>query len=472
MTLSLICRDYLSDRRLNDPEFTYSSVILGAENPQCRLPEIQARVSNFQLLINLISGTLSAIVSPKLGVLSDGYGRNKVIALTAVGTVLSEIITIFVAARSDVFSVNWLLLGAVFDGSLGSLTTALALSQSYAADCTAPDRRNVAFGYFHGILFSGIAIGPLIAGYLIKWTGDILIVFYSVLGCQLLFFFCVAFLIPESLSQERQRHNRTKQGINYYGIRTFLSWSNLNPFSLLRPLWILFPTYAKYGLQYSTDRRKFRDLRVNLSVLAAIDTIVFGVAMGTMAILVLYAEYMFGWGNFESSILVSVVGGVRVIVLFVILPLVTHLFRRWRTAKANTGCDMFDITTIRVSILLEVLGYIGYCLARSGTTLLLSVGLTALSAMTSPTLQSSLTKHIPPDKTGQLLGAIGLLHALARVAAPTVFNFVYSLTVGSMPQAVFMCLASLVFLGFLASWAIKPHGMFTLTDSKYSQISY
>jgi hypothetical protein len=82
--------------------------------------------------------------------------------------------------------------------------------------------------------------------------------------------------------------------------------------------------------------------------------------------------------------------------------------------------------------------------------------------MGSPTLQAALTKHVPPDRTGQLLGAIGLLHALARVVAPVVFNTIYAKTVVTgMPQFVFFCLAGTWTAAFLLSWVIRPHGEFS-----------
>ncbi|KAK3044359.1 hypothetical protein LTS18_001484, partial [Coniosporium uncinatum] len=75
----------------------------------------------------------------------------------------------------------------------------------------------------------------------------------------------------------------------------------------------------------------------------------------------------------------------------------------------------------------------------------------------SPTLQSALTKHVPPDKTGQLLGASGLLHALARVVSPTIFNGIYSATVGKFTQTVFVCLTVTFGAAFVVSWMVKPH---------------
>ena len=82
----------------------------------------------------------------------------------------------------------------------------------------------------------------------------------------------------------------------------------------------------------------------------------------------------------------------------------------------------------------------------------------SLGGIGSPTLQSSLTKHIPSDRTGQVLGASGLLHALARIIAPTIFNLIYSKTVGKFTQTVFVCLASVFLVAFAMSWFLRPNG--------------
>ena len=38
-----------------------------------------------------------------------------------------------------------------------------------------------------------------------------------------------------------------------------------------------------------------------------------------------------------------------------------------------------------------------------------------------------------------------------------IYNSVYSLTVGTTPQAVFICLGSTFSVAFVCSWMIKPH---------------
>lgn len=460
--MTLICRDYFSERALNDPNFTYAPVIFSEDNAQCRIPQVQSLVARFQLYLNLISGILSALVSPRLGHLSDRYGRTRMIALGAMGAVLNEIITVIVAKWPDRTSVNMLLVGAVMDGLGGSFTGAQALIHSYASDCTLPDQRSVAFGLFHGALYLGIAAGPSGAAFLIKKTGDSLIVFYISLAFHATFCLALLLIVPESLSKGRQQVAREKhQAKADLGSNKWYSWKVLNPINLITPLSILLPAVGRPSVLFPNRRGASPALRRNIVLLAAMDTAVFGVAMGTVQILIIYAEYMFKWGNVESSLFVSIINVVRVVNLFVVLPIVARLFRTPSEDDGVVrGADMLDVVLIRLSIVFDVLGYVGYALSKHPSIMILSGAVASLGGMGSPTLQSSLTKHVPHERIGQMLGAMGLLHALARVVAPTVFNLIYSLTVATYPQTVFVSLAAVFGVAFFMSLLIRPHGTF------------
>lgn len=369
----------------------------------------------------------------------------------SIGALASEIITIIVASTNGEVSVYWLLLGGLMDGLCGSFTTALALSFAYASDCSPPERRNVAFGYFHGTLFAGIALGPIMAGFLIQATGTVLIVFYIALGCQTWFIFFVMFAVPESLSKERQLIAQEKRRFAKAETADDGWWTTIKNYNLFAPLWVLRPT----GEGSSPALRK------NLFVLAAIDTMMFGVAMGTMQIVIIYAEYRFGWTPVNASMYLSATNLCRVLGLVLLLPTLTRIFRGPQNSqpKGHKGSDMLDIWIIRGAIIFDLLGYIGYALTPSGAVMFASGMIAALGGIGSPTLQSSLTKHIPSDRTGQVLGASGLLHALARVVAPTVFNLIYMRTVGIYAGIVFICLASIFVVVFVFSWFLRPNGM-------------
>lgn len=450
LILELICKQYISDRQMMDPGFTMVPVDFNnGDNDQCRIPEVQARVAEFTLWGSLIAGLLSAITSPKLGALSDRYGRKKILVFTSIGTVIGEIITIFAATYPETFPVDLLLLGYATDGLTGSFIVAMAISNSYATDCTPPARRNVAFGYFHGCLFTGIAIGPIVAGYLVEATGKIVTVFYVLLAVHTFFLVFVTVFVPESLTKKRQMLAREKYNRQYEQSGAATDW--LATLNLFQPLTVLWPT----GPGSSSA------LRRNLFFLAAVDTIVFGVAMGSLTVIVIYTNYMFGWKSFESGRFLSIVNASRVFGLVVVMPILTRIFRRRRNGDGhdkNRGCDNFDLGVIRFSVLVDTLGYIGYSLARTGPMMILSGVVAALGGMGAPTLQSALTKHVPAGQTGALLGASGLLHALSRVVAPTVFNAIYAATVGKFTQTVFVCLASTFGLAFLITWALRSNG--------------
>jgi sugar phosphate permease len=112
-----------------------------------------------------------------------------------------------------------------------------------------------------------------------------------------------------------------------------------------------------------------------------------------------------------------------------------------------------------MSTVFDVLGFVGFALSKHPSVMILSGVVASLGGMGSAILQSSLTKHVPHERIGQMLGATGLLHALARIVAPTIFNLLYSVTVATLPQAVFVLLAVIFGVAFLASLFIKPHGM-------------
>lgn len=454
LILELVCREYLTERAILEPGFSVVPVDFNdGDNDQCRIPEVQSRVSILMLWASLLAGGFSAITSPKLGALSDRYGRKVILMTTSVGTIIGEVITICAATYPETFPVKLILVGFAIDGLTGSFIVSMAIANAYATDCTPPSRRNVAFGLFHGCLFTGIAIGPIVAGYIVKATGRIVVIFWIMTIVHIFFLLFVGLVVPESLSKKRQLAAREKYSQERQAsLDPDLDWINkLRSLNLLEPLKILWPT----GPGSSTA------LRRNLFFLAAVDTIVFGVAMGSMTVIITYTNYMFGWKTFESGRFMTIVNTSRVFSLLVILPILTRLIRgkpdNSATRKAM-GSDAFDLGVIRAAVLLDTIGYLGYTLSRTGPMMILSGTVAALGGIASPTLQSSLTKHVPADKTGQLLGASSLLHALARVIAPTIFSAIYAGTVATFPQTVFVCLASTFGLAFIISWGLKKNG--------------
>ncbi|KAH7017555.1 major facilitator superfamily domain-containing protein [Ilyonectria destructans] len=460
LILDLVCKQYFADKKLQNPDIDFNPVLLGSDNPQCKIPEVQRNVATFMLVMNLVTGILSAIVAPRIGHLSDRYGRTRLMALSSVGGVLAEIITVLAVQFPNSINYRWLLLGSVFDGMTGSFTAGSIMSQSYTSDCTPPSKRAVYMGYMHACLFSGLAFGPILAGYFAKWTGNLVSIFYAVIVFHVCFMLVVGFVIPESLSKQRQLAAREKwekeQEMRVQVTST--SWlttiRTINPFEPLKILWPKGPGTSPA-------------LRRNLVALAINDTIILGSSMAAGAVIVLYSGYIFDWGNFEASQFVSALSFVRVVVLLVIFPIINYYGRTRPAARRrkageivsekHTGADNLDVWILRVALISDVLGSIGYAMAKSDRVFFACGMVTALGGLGGATCQAMVTKHVPAQRVGQLLGAVGMLQALARVLGPVLFNGLYAATVGFFPQAIFVLLTIIFCVALTSSFILKPH---------------
>ncbi|RSL58020.1 hypothetical protein CEP54_008026 [Fusarium duplospermum] len=467
LILDLVCRQYFADKQTHDPDFTLNPALLadpqrkfGSDNPECKIPEVQKNVATFMLIMSLLTGSLSAIVVPRIGHLSDRYGRGRLMAFASVGGVLAELITVLAAQFPEVVSYRWMILGSVFDGMTGSFTAGSIMCYSYTSDCTPPSNRAVALGLIQGCLFAGLAFGPLLAGFFIKWTGTSVYLFYVVLGCHTAFALFVWLVVPESLSKRKQLAAREKwEKEQELRAQTSGSWLHTirtaNPFAPLRVLWPTGPGTSPA-------------LRRNLVALAADDAIMIGAPISAGAVIILYSELSFDWGNLESSLFISALSMVRVFILMGLLPLINY-FGRIRPAarlrresgvaavERNSGADNLDVWLLRIALMSDVLGTVGYVLSPSEEFFVTSGMVTALGGLGSATSQAIISKHVPSERVGQLLGAIGMLHALARVFGPVLFNGLYAATVGFFPKAIFVLLASIFGIGLLASFLVRPH---------------
>lgn len=464
--------------------------MVGGENPQCKTPDVQKLVAKFTLVLSIAVGILSVVTAPKLGALSDRYGRKRLIVISSLGGIINEIITILVAVFPATVPYQVLVIGSVFDGLGGSFTAGTILSHSYVSDCTPPSKRGVAIGYLHACIFIGLTLGPLLTGYFADLTNNLVSIFYVTLGCHFFFILFITFVTPESLSipkqmAAREKHEEEKTSLRESGRLAMILGGSMNPFA---PLKILFPR----GHENAPLRRNFISL-------ALCDFVILGGAMAAGTIVLLYSELMFGWTTLQASQFASLNSAVRVFVLMVIFPLVSWYFRRRPMERArkralaakreqelygdrngeanivsdelpkyhlaalrpetNSGADMLDIWLIRISILSDLLGSLGYIFVRTPELFYVAGAVTAFGGIGSATIQASVTKHVPPQSVGKLLGALGLLHAVARIVAPLLFNGLYAATVKTFPQAFFVLLSGLFGLAMLSSMVIQPNSM-------------
>jgi len=296
---SLACSDYYSEQSHLGipgplPGGAYPVIEIGQQNPDCHLPEIQARAAKLALAVNLCTGMISAITTGKYGALSDRRGRRLVILIALCGTMLNDIIIILMAKYWRVLGLEFFLVGAVLDGVFGSFTTTAAATNAYVADCTNPEKRAISFAYIQSVFFLGIAIGPVIGGVLITRTGSVVTLFYCALAVHISFAFFILFLIPESVTPEHMEVARRKSQIRrmsadgvVYHRRQWQYWAMF--LNIFQPLEVFWPRGRG---------RTFGRKRQNLVILAIVDGILL-LNIGAYAVILLYPIYMFNWGDLE-----------------------------------------------------------------------------------------------------------------------------------------------------------------------------
>ncbi|KXJ95393.1 major facilitator superfamily domain-containing protein [Microdochium bolleyi] len=482
LIVDLVCHQYYAEQQATSPSVPFDPL---GENPgenMCHKAGVQKKVAQFTLILQVLTGLCSAFSAPRIGALSDRYGRVRLLVVASCGGIMNEVVTIMAARFPEIVDYRWLVLGAFFDGICGSFTAGSILTNAYASDCSAPSKRGVYIGYLQACLFGGLAFGPLLAAYFVKWTGTLISIFYVTLGCHIAFATFIWFFVPESLSEKRQmlardkhRAEKDEAAEQFRAARAQSDRAGWTAAAVSSDITGFFALYHLFAANPFAPLRalapKGRDngmVRRNLILLTAVDAVLLSTAMGAGTVIVLYTEHIFDWGTLEAGRFISATSLMRVVVLLGLVPALNYIFRvrplRKRQAEnngihileTNNGADRLDLWMLRAALLSDCMGIFGYIVARRAEVFVLSGLVAAIGGLGSATIQGAITKHVPPERVGSILGAMGLVHALGRVTAPILFNGLYALTVETFPQALFVLLLSMFGLALLMSFFVKP----------------
>lgn len=416
----------------------YLSVTQGLDN--CHDSSVQKTASSMQSGLILVKGVISCLMSGKLGELSDRFGRKPIFIVIAVLACISKFFDLYLLWPSTFFNYWLFFISNVIEGLSGGPTLVLSLANSYITDIVDPHRRNVSMGYVMGSFFIGIGAGPLFGSLIVKHFGNIFLTLYIDTALSVLFLLSVVFVVPESRSLKLRRRSQSKHLLRRASITSQVSLevntTELTPiyyvkiffketFHSLSLLWI--PKHHTLGLIP----------RYNVIILLLIDVMNMLVMQSIGAALVLYTTYRFDWSAITIGYFISATGIGKAFVLYSISPfLLPFLKSKFKENVSNVDkVDKFLIFIVAIS---ELLHPLLIAVATTSNAVFVSVAFGCFGALSSPVIQSAITKYVPESKMGELFGAIALIKNVLSMFGPPLFLYIYSHTVDTgYPQAVF-----------------------------------
>ncbi|KAF2459450.1 major facilitator superfamily domain-containing protein [Lineolata rhizophorae] len=451
LVVSMICQHVL------EQDASQPKVVVGGENPQCSNADVSSATALFVSGGNAISAVLAATMCAVLGRLSDRVGRVKIMAVNTCGILSSDLVLIMLAKWPGSFDYRWLLLAFILDGLSGSFGLDIAMGSSYISDCAGESSRTVLIGRIHGTLSIGAAVGPLISSFLVTVGGNKhpLLPYYAALATRLM---SIAYLrfIPESLPRVIYPHRFS--GENAQSDR-------LNHGNTLRDKLRRFNPRAWLNRIVPPSTTNARLVKINVGILLFVNILIFACLVGISEVLILYPQVKFNWGNVENNLFIAIINGFTAMASTIFLPVLVRLFRKQgfehkprvnTTAQGGpdvprTGADILDRVIIQTSMLFDVVGFIGFATSPNGVLFTLSGALTSFWAVGLATTQATLTKHVTPERTGEMMGGLFLIQSLVRIIAQPAVNWVYSVTVKTMAEVSFLGVSTVLCAGLIVT---------------------
>lgn len=304
------------------------------------------------------------LCAPIVGNLSDKYGRRRVLLFSLLGFGIDYL---FLALAP---SYGWLFIGRIIAGLTGaSITTATA----YIADVSTNETRAKNFGMVGAAFGLGFIIGPLIGGLLSGW--GIRAPFYAAAGLCLVNALYGYFVLPESLSKENRRP---------------FEWKRANPFG---------------SLQFIRKNPAITGLCLSFFL-------IYLGAQSVMGNWNFFTEYRFHWNAKMVGISLGVVG------------FLVGLVQGGLTRIVNPRIG--NAKSIYLGLSLYITGLVLFAFATEGWMMFVFLVPYCMGGLAGPSLQATLSGHIPANQQGELQGAMTSLMSLTTILGPLIMNNLFT----------------------------------------------
>ncbi len=307
------------------------------------------------------------VFSPVMGALSDRFGRRPVVLLSNFGLGCDYLLMAVAPTLS------WLFVGRVISGiTAASFPTANA----YIADVTPPEKRAAKFGMLGAAFGLGFIVGPALGGVL--GAMGLRYPFWAAAALSLANALYGFFILPESLPKDR---------------RAAFNPRKANPLGALKLL----------------------SSHPQLLGLATAMFLYYNAHEALPSMFVLYTTYRYHWGAQLTGWALAGVGVGSTIVSAVLISL----------AIKSLG----ELRTLFTGMLCGLVGFFVFGWARTTAIFFVGIPLLSLWGLTSPPMQSLMSRRVGASEQGQLQGALMSLFGVAGMIAPLVFTQVFSIAI-------------------------------------------
>jgi MFS transporter, DHA1 family, tetracycline resistance protein len=366
---------------------------------------IEGRYGGTAFHVGLMYTTLATaqfISSPVIGLLSDRYGRRPILLFSLLGAAIAYLILGIGGALWVMFA-GWTIFG-ITDGTASSMFV-------YIADTATLKARTRAFAFMSAATGVGFTIGPMISARFASI--DLAIPLYIVAATSVVALVWAYWAMPETLPD------------NHRVAR--VSFRQLNPLSQLFANW------------------RFPHLRwLLLSLFLTTMTSII-----TSSNLAAMTNDLFGWQPQQIAPVFMLLGGVEVLSLVLIVPVLLHFLREIQIT--SLGAIILSIAFVLFGLFsltgLPALVYMAAIMANIGT------------ALVEVSIQGLMSKAVAPEAQGRIQGSFRATFALGRIIGPLWAGWLYQEISPAMPYWIGagQMMLVLILIQF-AAFKLQPKG--------------
>ncbi|MGG5577584.1 TCR/Tet family MFS transporter [Myroides sp. C15-4] len=316
-------------------------------------------------ILTLAYALMQFIFAPILGILSDRYGRRKVVLLSLFGFSID----CFIMALASSY---WLLfISRLLAGITGAT---FAVTSASITDSTDESSRTKYFGYLNAAFHIGFILGPLLGGLLGEYDHTYPFYFAGILGlCNVAYGY---FYFPET--------HKTK-------VKTPIRLSSFSPLQSLKSI------------------RRFKQI----TVLFVVFFLLSAASHSMESTWSFFTLLQFEWSKQQVGLSLTLIGIIGFLVQAYVLQ---YLSKR-----------LTDHKLIYLGVIVSFIGLV--LLSFCTTTVQLWIGITLylLGSVQQTGFQSMLSKSVDSQHQGELQGVLGSLNGLTTSIAPPLFTYSFYL---------------------------------------------